>query len=94
MNPELDLIFEREVDITPEQMFNAWTDPLHLVHWFTPAPWKTIECKIDLRPGGLFHTTMLSPEGQTFPMDGCFWRLLKIVNWFGQMPWEQISGLR
>jgi uncharacterized protein YndB with AHSA1/START domain len=77
MNAELDLIFERIVDLTPEQMWNAWTTPEQIVHWFCPAPWKTIECKIDLRPGGIFHTTMLSPEGQTFPMNGCILEIIK-----------------
>ncbi len=61
-NPELDLIIERTVETPIELVWAAWTEPKHLVHWFTPAPWKTIECDIDLRPGGLFRTVMLSPE--------------------------------
>jgi uncharacterized protein YndB with AHSA1/START domain len=43
-----------------------------LKKWFTPAPWKTIGCEIDLRPGGAFKTVMLSPEGQEFPSTGCY----------------------
>lgn len=61
-NPELDLILERNVATPIELVWAAWTEPKHLMHWFTPAPWKTIECDIDLRPGGLFRTVMLSPE--------------------------------
>ena len=30
-----------------------------------------IACKIDLRPGGDFSSTMLSPEGREFPNSGC-----------------------
>jgi uncharacterized protein YndB with AHSA1/START domain len=45
--------------------------------WFTPAPWKTVDCEIDLRPGGLFRTVMRSPEGQEFPNVGCY---LEIVE--------------
>lgn len=71
-NPELDLIIERMVDLTPEQMFRAWTEPQQLVKWFTPSPWKTIHATLDLKPGGLFHTMMESPEGQFFPNNGCF----------------------
>jgi len=77
MIPELDLVFERVVDVPSEMMWKCWTEPTYLVHWFTPAPWKTIDCKIDLRPGGLFHTTMLSPEGQQFPMNGCYLEIVK-----------------
>jgi uncharacterized protein YndB with AHSA1/START domain len=71
-DPALDLMFERLVDIPPAWVWAAWTRPEHIVHWFTPAPWKTIDCEIDLRPGGLFRTTMRSPEGQDFPNLGCY----------------------
>lgn len=72
IDPRLDLVLERAVDVPPELVWRAWTEPEHLVKWFTPAPWTTIACKIDLRPGGLFHTVMRSPEGQEFPNSGCF----------------------
>ncbi len=71
-DPRSDLTFERTVDVKPELVWAAWTQPQHIVHWFTPAPWKTIHCEIDLRPGGLFRTVMQSPEGQEFPGDGCY----------------------
>ena len=71
INPELDLVIERILPITPEQVWKAWADPQMLMKWFCPRPWKTIECIIDLKPGGLFHTTMQSPEGEKFPNAGC-----------------------
>ena len=40
INPELDLVLEREVDVPPHLVWAAWTDPKHIVHWFTPAPWR------------------------------------------------------
>jgi uncharacterized protein YndB with AHSA1/START domain len=49
-----------------------WTDAEFLMKGFTPAPWKTIGCEIDLRPGGIFATVMQSPEGQAFPNAGCY----------------------
>jgi uncharacterized protein YndB with AHSA1/START domain len=45
--------------------------------WFCPLPWKTIDCEIDLRPGGIFRTTMLSPEGKEFPNFGCYLEVVK-----------------
>ena len=71
-DPSLDLVLERFVDVPPELVWMAWTTPEHLKKWFTPVPWKTIECEIDLRPGGIFRTVMQSPEGQTFPGVGCY----------------------
>jgi uncharacterized protein YndB with AHSA1/START domain len=71
-DPELDLVLERTVDVRPALVWAAWTRPELLVQWFTPRPWTTTDCKIDLRPGGRFDTVMRSPEGQEFPNAGCY----------------------
>lgn len=71
-DPRLDLAFRRVVDVPPAKVWAAWTRPEHVVKWFTPAPWRTTKCVIDLRPGGRFHTVMRSPEGKEFPNEGCF----------------------
>lgn len=76
-DPQLDLLFERYVDIAPELVWAAWTTPAHITQWFTPAPWQTVDCEIDLRPGGIFRTTMRSPEGVEHPHVGCY---LEIVT--------------
>jgi uncharacterized protein YndB with AHSA1/START domain len=71
-DPKLDLVLERVIDVPPDLVWTAWTTPEHLKKWFTPAPWTTTDCEIDLRPGGIFRTTMRSPEGQEFPNIGCY----------------------
>ncbi|MBI3269903.1 MAG: SRPBCC family protein [Planctomycetes bacterium] len=71
-DPKLDLVLERVVDVPAELVWLAWTSPEHLKKWFTPAPWKTVDCELDLRPGGQFRTVMQSPEGQQFPTVGCY----------------------
>ena len=71
-DPELDLILEREVQATPQQLWDAWTIPEQLMQWFTPAPWQTVACEIDLKPGGAFNTTMQSPEGERMENFGCY----------------------
>jgi len=76
-NTELDLSFERIVDILPEKIWAAWTTPDLLMQWFCPLPWRTLACEIDLRPGGRFHTVMQSPEGQIFPNGGCYLELIE-----------------
>jgi uncharacterized protein YndB with AHSA1/START domain len=47
IDPKLDLVLEREVDVKPELVWEAWTQPKHIIHWFTPVPWKTIEARIE-----------------------------------------------
>ncbi|HET6343113.1 MAG TPA: SRPBCC family protein [Gemmatimonadota bacterium] len=76
IDPELDLVLERVVDVSPALVWKAWTEPEHLVKWFTPAPWTTIDCEMDLRPGGMFRTVMRSPEGKDYPNVGCFLEIL------------------
>ena len=71
-NALLDLRFSRVVDVPRQAIWRAWTEPELLMPWFCPLPWKTIDCEIDLRPGGIFRTTMQSPEGQQFPNIGCY----------------------
>ena len=69
---KLDLSFERIVDVPKKLIWQAWTQPELLKQWFCPLPWRTTDCEIDLRPGGIFRTTMESPEGQQFPNAGCY----------------------
>jgi uncharacterized protein YndB with AHSA1/START domain len=71
-DPDLDLVLERTVPVTPERVWAAWTDPDLMLQWFTPAPWKTAAVEVDLRPGGGCLLTMESPEGEQFPNAGCY----------------------
>ena len=71
VDPKLDLVLERVVDVPRELVWAAWTKPEHIVKWFAPLPWTTTHCEIDLRPGGKFHFVMRSPEGNDFPNTGC-----------------------
>lgn len=77
-NPLTDLMLERVTDVPPALIWAAWTQPERLKQWFAPKPWTTTDCEIDLRVGGVFSTTMRSPEGQDFPgAKGCY---LEIVE--------------
>jgi uncharacterized protein YndB with AHSA1/START domain len=71
-----DLVLERIVDVPPGDVWAAWTTPSLVTQWFTPAPWTTVACEMDLRPGGRFRTVMRSPEGQDFDIVGC---ILEVV---------------
>jgi uncharacterized protein YndB with AHSA1/START domain len=77
LDPKLDLVLERVVDVPPQLVWAAWTTPEYVKKWFTPAPWQTVECEIDLRPGGIFRTLMRSPEGQEFPNIGCYLEVIE-----------------
>lgn len=72
IDPKLDLVIEREIDVPVELVWKAWTTPEHLPEWFVPKPWTVTECEMDLRPGGVFRTVMRSPDGKEFPNLGCY----------------------
>ncbi len=72
IDPKLDLVLEREIDVPVELVWEAWTTPESIKHWFVPKPWTIVSCEIDLRPGGTFSTVMRSPEGQEYPNLGCY----------------------
>lgn len=71
-DPHLDLVLERVVPVSPELLWKAWTVPEHLMPWFCPQPWRVDACTIDLRPGGLFYTHMVGPNGEQAPNHGCY----------------------
>jgi uncharacterized protein YndB with AHSA1/START domain len=48
-------VTSRVFDAPRERVWQAWTDPEHLKHWWGPKDFKVHTCKVDLRPGGIFH---------------------------------------
>jgi uncharacterized protein YndB with AHSA1/START domain len=77
IDDRLDLRLDRTVPAPRALIWKAWTRPEHVKKWWAPAPWTTVDCQIDLRPGGIFRTVMRSPEGQDFPHEAC---LLELVE--------------
>lgn len=72
VDPALDLVLNRFIDVPPALVWRAWTEPDLLKQWFTPRPWTTPHAEMDLRPGGRFRTIMRSPEGEEHDNTGCF----------------------
>ena len=73
IDPGRDLELVRDVPVTPEAVFAAWTDPESVKQWFAPRPYSVSRCEIDLRPGGGFRTVMNDPEGeQMADSTGCY----------------------
>jgi uncharacterized protein YndB with AHSA1/START domain len=58
-----DLIISRELDAPRHLVFSAWTDKEHLANWWGPAGMEIEIHKFDLRPEGLFHYSMKTPDG-------------------------------
>jgi uncharacterized protein YndB with AHSA1/START domain len=60
---ELDLLMQRVIDAPRELVFKVFTEAEHVAKWWAPNGYTIPVCKIDLRPGGLWHYCMRSAEG-------------------------------
>ncbi|MDR6941082.1 SRPBCC family protein [Mucilaginibacter pocheonensis] len=45
-----------------ELVFRAWTEPEHLLRWYAPDNCTITFKKIDVRPGGVFHSCVYNPQ--------------------------------
>lgn len=57
LDPNTDLSFTRTLAAPRQLIWDCWTDPKHVPHFFVPAPHKVTAVDIDLRVGGRFNTT-------------------------------------
>ena len=62
INPKLDLVLDRSIDVPAHLIWKAWTEPEHIVKWFCPKPYEVYQCEVDLKPGGIFRTSMRGPD--------------------------------
>lgn len=57
-----EFVISRTFDAPRELVWKAWTEPERLAQWWGPKGFAMLSCKLDLRPGGVFHYGMRSPE--------------------------------
>src|SRR3954469_22745411 len=56
-------VITRDFDAPRELVWKAWTEPERMTQWWGPKGFTMRTSKIDLRPGGVYHYGMRSPEG-------------------------------
>lgn len=69
-----DIKITKRLPATPDEVYDAWTDPKSLMQWMTPGDAKSCKAKMDVRVGGKFHIDMIG-EKQTYPHDGEYLKL-------------------
>jgi uncharacterized protein YndB with AHSA1/START domain len=74
--PKESFVLARVLDAPRDVVFHAWTDPEHLKRWWGPAGCAVGHCKMDLRPGGIFHYSFQMPDGRCCGDDSSTARLL------------------
>lgn len=60
-----DFVIEREFNAPLDLVWEVYTEAKHLAKWWGPVGLKMIKCDLDLRPDGVFHYGMQTPDGHT-----------------------------
>jgi hypothetical protein len=71
-DPARDYVSSVLLDATPEQVFEAWTDPALLAAWWGPEGVTRTFHEFDLRPGGRWRFDMHGPDGRSYPNESVF----------------------
>jgi len=62
-----EIVITRTFDAPRELVWEAFTKPEHLVHWWGPNGFTTTIEEHDFRPGGRFKQVMHGPDGTNYP---------------------------
>jgi uncharacterized protein YndB with AHSA1/START domain len=60
-----DFVISRVFDAPRELVWQCFTDPERMKHWWGPKGLSVAAAKMDLRPGGTYHYGMKAPNGST-----------------------------
>lgn len=66
------LVVRRTIRASPEKVFAAWTQPVHLKNWWGPRPVTCVDAEIDLRVGGHYRIANQFPDGTVLWISGEF----------------------
>jgi uncharacterized protein YndB with AHSA1/START domain len=61
-----ELVFARVFDAPRELVFDAWTHPEHLAHWWGPDGFTLTTREMEAREGGIWRFVMHGPDGRDY----------------------------
>ena len=83
MAEQNEIVITRVFDASQKLLFKAWTEPERMKRWWGPNGFTLPYCTVDLRPGGVIHSCMRSPDGQDIWCKGVYREIVepeKIVS--------------
>jgi uncharacterized protein YndB with AHSA1/START domain len=66
MPSDREIVITRVFDAPCELVFEAWTNPEHVVQWWGPRGFTTTIHEMDVRPGGVWRFVMHGPDGTDY----------------------------
>ena len=88
--PALDELRITRVFNAPRKLvWQAWTTPAMLVHWFGCAAFSTIDAEADVCEGGQWRVVMRAPDGADYPAYGTYTAVRPIDHLAFTHQWEK-----
>jgi uncharacterized protein YndB with AHSA1/START domain len=72
-----EIVITRVFDAPRELVWEAWTNPKHVVQWWGPRGFTTTIQEMDVRPGGVWQQIMHGPDGTDYPSKSVFTEVVK-----------------
>jgi uncharacterized protein YndB with AHSA1/START domain len=66
------LVLSRTYDVSPEHVYDAWTDPQAAAKFLGPGNVKAVDIKMDVRVGGSYSLVMVLENGERLPVRGVY----------------------
>ncbi len=81
----------RTIRVDAERLFQAWTDPTKLMHWWRQEAegWEFAGATIDLRVGGRYRLAMNTPDGKVHAAVGVYRHIERPVRLVFTWDWEE-----
>jgi uncharacterized protein YndB with AHSA1/START domain len=76
-NFEREIYIARDFDAPRELLWEAMTNPKHVVNWWGPQGFTTTIEKMDFRVGGTWKHVMRGPDGTEYPNKSVFKEIVK-----------------
>ena len=83
------LRLERLIPASPEDVFDAWTEPQILAQWWGPEGFTTPSPQVDLRVGGSYRTVMIAADGGEFIATGMYREIERPRRLIFTWAWEK-----
>lgn len=74
---EREIVITRVFDAPRELLWDAWTKPEQIVKWWGPRGFTLTIAEMDVRPGGVWKSTMHGPDGTEYLNHCRFTRVVK-----------------
>jgi uncharacterized protein YndB with AHSA1/START domain len=72
-----EIVTTRVLNAPRELVFDAWTSPEHVVHWWGPRGFTITIHEMDVRPGGVWRFMMHGPDGTNYPNKAVFHEVVR-----------------